>query len=109
MTQETKAKGKAGRPAGSKTIRTQMFGDALRVALLRIVEDPNDNFKKKQQMALVAESLIRSARNGEVAAIREIADRIDGKVPTNISAVDPDGNEVPTGIAVVFISSDKKE
>ena len=61
-----------GRPIGSLN-REKPFNDALRVALKR---DP-------RRLPRIAEKLAEKAEEGDLAAIREIADRLDGK-PTQV-------------------------
>lgn len=57
-----------GRPIGSVN-REKPFNDALRIALKR---DP-------RRLPRIAEKLAEKAEEGDLAAIREIADRLDGK------------------------------
>ena len=57
-----------GRPIGSVN-REKPFNDALRIALKR---DP-------LRLHRIAERLADKAEEGDLAAIREIADRLDGK------------------------------
>ena len=57
-----------GRPIGSSN-REKPFNDALRIALL---SDP-------LRLRRIAEKLAILAEEGDLAAIRELADRLDGK------------------------------
>ena len=57
-----------GRPIGSSN-REKPFNDALRIALRG---DP-------LRLRRIAEKLAEKAEEGDLAAIREIADRLDGK------------------------------
>src|SRR6476469_8520153 len=57
-----------GRPIGSVN-REKPFNDALRIALRG---DP-------LRLRRIAEKLVEKAEEGDLAAIREIADRLDGK------------------------------
>ena len=50
----------------------------LRIAINEAHEDGNNKLRA------VAEALVNKAITGDVQAIREIADRIDGKVPQGI-------------------------
>jgi hypothetical protein len=59
-----------GRPIGS-TNREKPFNDALRIALRG---DP-------LRLRRIAEKLAEKAEDGDLAAIRELADRLDGKPP----------------------------
>jgi hypothetical protein len=65
-----------GRPIGSQN-KDKPFRDALRAA----IADTDGEFKKLRK---VADALVFKANQGDVAAIREIADRLDGKVPQAI-------------------------
>ncbi len=67
-----------GRPPGAEN-KDKPYRDALRLALA----EAGDNFKLLRE---VAGAHIRKARAGDVAAIKELADRLDGKVPQGIEA-----------------------
>ena len=68
-----------GRPIGSSN-REKPFNDALRIALRG---DP-------LRLRRIAEKLATLAEEGDLAAIRELADRLDGK-PTQVF----DGRDAP--------------
>ena len=57
-----------GRPIGSPN-REKPFNDALRIAL----------WSNPLRLRRIAEKLAEKAEQGDLAAIREIADRLDGK------------------------------
>jgi len=63
----------AGRPPKEKS-----FANMLRVAIAE-AHDENGN-----KLRAVAQALVDKALTGDVPAIREIGDRIDGKVPQGI-------------------------
>lgn len=63
----------AGRPPSEKT-----FANMLRVAIKEAHSDGGDKLRA------VAEALVAKAISGDVPAIREVADRLDGKVPQAI-------------------------
>lgn len=60
----------AGRPPSEKT-----FANMLRIAISEAHE------KGGTRLRAVADALVEKALTGDVSAIREIGDRIDGKVP----------------------------
>jgi hypothetical protein len=64
------------RPAGSPN-KDKPFRDALRMA----IADSEDNPRKLRK---IAEALYDKAVEGDVQAIKEIGDRLDGKVPQGI-------------------------
>lgn len=74
----------AGRPPSEKT-----FANMLRVAIKEAHVDGGDKLRK------VADALVDKAMTGDVPAIKEIADRLDGKVP---QAVIGDDNEDPISL-----------
>lgn len=69
-----------GRPPGSKN-KEKPFLEALRMTLLD--EGPN-HFALRR----ISKALIEKAAQGDTTAIRELADRIDGKVPQGITGAD---------------------
>lgn len=60
----------AGRPPKEKS-----FANMLRIAIAEAHEESGTKLRA------VAEALVNKALTGDVPAIREIGDRIDGKVP----------------------------
>jgi hypothetical protein len=69
----------AGRPPSEKT-----FANMLRVAIKEAHEDGKDRLRA------VADALVTKAMSGDVPAIKEIADRLDGKVPQAVIGGDDD-------------------
>jgi hypothetical protein len=66
-----------GRPIGSVN-REKPFNDALRIALRG---DP-------LRLRRIAEKLAEKAEDGDLGAIRELADRLDGKTPQGHTSED---------------------
>ena len=62
--------GQSGNPAGRP--KSKPFRDALNEAI------------KEQGLLPAAQALVAKANSGDVAALKELADRIDGKVPTPV-------------------------
>lgn len=83
------ANGKRGAPFGNQNAagpRDRVFSDALRRAVLA---------KDGERLRRMADSLIEKAEQGDVSALREAADRIEGKVP---QAIQHEGGDVPLKI-----------
>jgi len=81
-------KGLSGNPGG-KPKRAKLFERELLAALKEAGTDG-------EKLQMVARSLVDQAIAGNVAAIREIADRVDGKVPQALNhGADPDNPIVP--------------
>lgn len=72
--------GQSGNPGG-RPKTAKLFRDALMVELKRTDGDV-------ERIQKVAHRLVENAIGGETAAIKEIADRIDGKVPQGITGDD---------------------
>ena len=64
---------RTGRPVGA-TNKDKPF----RAALVRALEIADNNPKKLDELA---RALVAKAKTGDVAALREVSDRLDGKVP----------------------------
>jgi hypothetical protein len=75
----------AGRPPKEKS-----FANMLNIAIKEAVEGSD-----KTKLRAVADALVDKAISGDVAAIKEVADRIDGKVP---QAVVGDDDHDPIGV-----------
>lgn len=65
----------AGRPPKEKS-----FANMLRIAINEAAEEGGTNLRQ------VANALVEKAKGGDVQAIREIADRLDGKPTQHIEA-----------------------
>lgn len=70
-------------PTGGKP--DKLMRDALMVALNREAQGPLGKTKK---LSLIADKLVDLAVEGDVAAIKEVADRVDGKSMQGISLTD---------------------
>lgn len=77
----------AGRPPKEKS-----FANMLNIAISVANESGGTKLRE------VADALVQKAIDGDVQAIREIADRLDGKVP---QAVVGDDSEAPVRVALI--------
>lgn len=68
--------------ANSGRKQEKPFRDALRMELAKLQDDDTRGLRK------IALALIEAAEKGDMQAIKEFADRIDGKVPQAISGDD---------------------
>jgi hypothetical protein len=73
----------AGRPLGAQN-KDKPFRDALRMELAAAGED-------HKALRRIAAALIEKAAEGDVSAIKEVADRLDGKVAQAIAGPDGEG------------------
>lgn len=65
-----------GRPVGSPN-KDKPFRDALRQEIAAAGED-------RKRLRSIADALLAKAESGDVQAIKEVADRLDGKAPQAI-------------------------
>lgn len=79
----------AGRPPKEKS-----FANMLNIAIKEAIEGTD-----KTKLRAVADALVDKAMAGDVAAIKEVADRIDGKVP---QAVVGDGDHDPINVVAAI-------
>lgn len=47
-----------------------------------------------EALAAVAEQLIQKASEGDISALKELGDRIDGKAAQSVALTDPDGGRL---------------
>lgn len=73
----------AGRPRGAW--KDKAWRDALRLAVMRPADQEP---RPKTELDAIAFALVKSAKAGDTPAIREIGDRIDGKVAQAITGED---------------------
>ena len=64
----------AGRPPKEKS-----FANMLNIAIKEAIEGT-----EKTKLRAVADALVEKAMTGDVQAIKEVADRLDGKVPQGV-------------------------
>ena len=72
-----------GRPVGSKGTKAKMFGDALRMTAMELADEKraDKTVRAETNLRRAADALMLKAMTGDVPAIKEVADRLDGKVP----------------------------
>lgn len=73
----------AGRPPKEKS-----FANMLRIAINEAIVD--DEGVAKPKLRMVAEMLVTKALEGDMAAIKEVADRLDGKAAQSVEVTNPD-------------------
>lgn len=79
--------GVAGR-SGTNKGKDKPFKDALRMELAAAGEN-------HKALRAVAAKLVALAQDGDMQAIKELADRVDGKVAQAVVGEDDDGNQGP--------------
>ena len=85
-----------GAPLGNvNAIKGKPWGDALRRALAR-----REQSGEGRDLNAIAEVLLEKANEGDLAAIKELGDRLDGKPAQSIGG-DPEGT--PVSMSVTWI------
>ena len=90
--EEQTNKSKGGQPGNNNATKNKPFYDAIRRAL---VQNPH-------KMANIVDKVIEKAEEGEAWAVKEIADRLDGKAVQATTFEDAEGNNVTTSLEVRF-------
>lgn len=78
--------------ANSGRRKDKPFRDAIMLALNKI--EKLDDGSETKRLNLLAEATIKKALSGDVPAIKEVADRVDGKVPQGVVGGDDDDNPI---------------
>lgn len=87
-----------GAPEGNQNARKGKWGEAVFAAAQ--VEDP---ITRRRRLVTIAEKLVTLAESGDLGAIKEFGDRIDGKVAQTVAlGGDPDGVPLQTQVIVNF-------
>ena len=91
----------AGAPEGNNNSSrsNRLWADTIKRALIQ-----SDGNKIRQ----LAEALIAKAAEGDVAALKEIGDRVDGKSVSSLELSGKDGSSIPVGIKVELVGTDSK-
>lgn len=92
------------RPIGAQN-KDKPFRDALR---MEAVAGEDDTPLPKRSLRALARKLLDEGANGDISAIREVADRLDGKVPQAVATIDEDENLVPL-VPIINLSGKPQE
>lgn len=95
--------GVSGNPGGRR--KEKPWAEALRKAAYAI---PDDDPLKRQRLALMAEALVLKAQSGDVSALTEVGNRLDGKVPQALIGSD-DPDDPPLALQLVELRPVKPE
>lgn len=97
--------GQSGNPGGRQKDRP--FRDALRMELAAAERDDGPVIVRPNSIRAIARALIVKAAGGSEAAIAQIADRLDGKVPQAV--VGGDGGESPVRMIIEWQTTGQSE
>jgi hypothetical protein len=87
---------KVGAPIGNtnSSRNNRMWADTIR----RVIAQSDGEALRK-----VAEALVLKAQEGDISAIKELGDRIDGKSVATTELTGVDGSSLPLSIGISFV------
>ena len=91
--EEQTNRSKGGQPGNNNATKNKPFYDAMRRAL---TQNPH-------KMAAIIDKVLEKAAEGEAWAVKEVADRLDGKAVQANTFEDAEGNNVLNSIEVRFV------
>jgi len=62
-----------------------------------------------ERLRQIAEALIDKAASGDVSAIKELGDRLDGKAVATTELTGLDGSDLPLSIGIRFVEPEPKQ
>jgi ribosomal protein L22 len=87
---------RGGQPGNNNASKNKPFLDAMRRAL---AQNP-------QKIARIVDKVLDQAEAGEAWAVKEVADRLDGKAIAIQEIQGPNGAELKTGVVITFVEPD---
>ena len=95
--EETK---KVGAPLGNtnSSRNNRMWADTIR----RVIAQSDGEALRR-----VAEALVQKAQEGDISAIKELGDRIDGKSVATTELTGADGSSLPLSIGISFVEPER--
>lgn len=92
---------RGGQPGNLNGLKKKVWTEALRRALLS-----TDPATKRKRLELAVDALVRQAIDGDVAALREVADRIEGKASQPVENADGQAFKIEVTQRIVDAGSD---
>lgn len=87
-----------GAPLGNQNARKRHWAEAITAAVQKEV-DPATGRRK---LHAICDKLIAMAEEGDIQAMKEIGDRLDGKATQALEHSGPGGEPLPTAISVTL-------
>lgn len=96
-----------GAPTGNKNAaKAKIWENAIRAVVDKV--DPKDP-DGRTRLRKIAEKLAQAAEEGDIAAIKEIGDRLDGKAKQSTEITGADGGVFQAAISVAFVDADRSK
>jgi hypothetical protein len=90
-----------GAPLGNQNAKK---GKAWADAVRRAIREKYDGEDYEAKLAQLAKRLIEAADGGDMAALKEVGDRLDGKPTQQTELSGPDGQTIPMQTIVNFVT-----
>ena len=96
---ESNPKG-AGAPVGNTNSSkdNRLWANTIRRAVLQ---------SDAERLRRIAEALLTKAEDGDITAIKEIGDRLDGKAVAVTEISGPDGSAIPVSVGLDFVKPNR--
>ena len=78
----------------------RLWAETLRRAVIQSDEE---------RLRMIAEALLDKAASGDVSAIKELGDRLDGKAVATTELTGLDGSDLPLSIGIRFVEPEPKQ
>jgi len=102
MDKEDNKEPRVGAPVGNTNSNKNNRIWANTIRKLAIQED-------YKRIHAIAEKLFENAQEGDLGAIKEIGDRLDGKSIATQEITGADGKDLPIGIGITFVKPDDSQ
>ena len=102
MDNEDDKEPKVGAPFGNTNSNKNNRIWANTIRKLAIQED-------YKRIHVIAEKLFEKAAEGDLGAMKEVGDRLDGKSVATQELTGPDGSNLPSGIGILFVKPDDSQ
>lgn len=88
--------------------KTHWWSELLRerAELETEVKQADGRMAKLKNKEIMADALVEKAKAGDIAAIKEFGDRVQGKAPQSIGSIDDDGEFKEQNLLITFVKAD---
>lgn len=87
---------KGGQPGNNNAGKNRIFSDQLK---RHLIHNPH-------KLEKIVEKLVDDAMEGNIAAAREVMDRVEGKAIATQEVTGPDGTQLKTAVQLFFVEPD---
>lgn len=94
-------------PIGNtNAVKAKIWSDAIRKAVMRTVEGDPENKKK---IDALAERIVSAGLDGDMAALKEIGDRLEGKAAQSVTLLGDEDNPVQVVTRIELVAMRKND